>query len=118
MPGTGSGRASARAPAYHRKTAQSDGADRSWGELCVTSELASLWADNLIDLLRASWRDHRTSSYFQGTPVCLSSLLAAGRYQELLDLLEKAPSIWWEYRRWGVQALAAHGQGRRGAALC
>jgi hypothetical protein len=56
------------------------------------------------------WRDHGTASYFQGTPVCLSSLLAAGRYQELLDLLEQAPSIWWEYRRWGVQALAAMGK--------
>ena len=81
-----------------------------WGELCVTKELASSWADNLIDLLRATWRDHGTASYFPGTPVCLSSLLAAGRYQELLDLLEEAPSIWWEYRRWGVQALAAMGK--------
>src|SRR5439155_9151442 len=62
------------------------------------------------DLLRASWRNHGTTSYFQGTPICLSSLLAAGRYQELLDLLEKAPSICWEYRHWGVQALAAMGQ--------
>jgi hypothetical protein len=81
-----------------------------WGELCVTKELASLWADNLIEPLEATWRDHGTASYFQGTPVCLSSLLAAGRYQELLDLLQRAPSIWWEYRRWGVQALAAMGK--------
>jgi tetratricopeptide (TPR) repeat protein len=81
-----------------------------WGELCVTRDLASLWADNLIDPLRVSWRDHATGSYFQGTPICLSSLLAAGRYQELLDLLEKAPSFWWEYHRWGVQALAAMGK--------
>jgi tetratricopeptide (TPR) repeat protein len=81
-----------------------------WGELCVTKELSSLWADNLIEALEATWRAHGTASYFQGTPVCLSSLLAAGRYQGLLDLLEKAPSIWWEYRRWGVQALAAMGK--------
>jgi tetratricopeptide (TPR) repeat protein len=81
-----------------------------WGELCVTKELASLWADNLMEPLEETWRDHWTASYFQGTPVCLSSLLAAGRYQELLNLLEKAPSVWWEYRRWGVQALAAMGK--------
>jgi hypothetical protein len=61
----------------------------SWGELCVMKELASLWADNLIEPLEATWRDHGTASYFQETPVCLSSLLAAGRDQELLDLLEK-----------------------------
>jgi hypothetical protein len=75
-----------------------------------TRELASIWADNLVDLLRANWTDHKPGSYFQGTPVCLSTLLAAGRYPELLDLLEKAPSVWWEYRRWGVRALAARGK--------
>jgi hypothetical protein len=81
-----------------------------WGKLCVTKELAGAWADNLIEPLRASWRDRAAGSYFKGTPVCLSSLLAAGRYQELLDLLEKAPLVWWEDRRWGVQALVALGK--------
>lgn len=81
-----------------------------WGELCATRELASLWADNLVEPMRANWRDHRPGSYFQGTPMCLSSLLAAGRHQELLDLLETAPFVWWEDRRRGVRALVAMGQ--------
>jgi tetratricopeptide (TPR) repeat protein len=49
-------------------------------------------------------------------PVCFSSLLAAERYQELLELLKTAPSIWWEYRRWGVRALLA--MGRADEAIC
>ena len=49
----------------------------------------------------------KRSSYFQGTPVCLSSLLAAGRYQELLDLLEIAPFVCWADR---AGALAAMGK--------
>lgn len=81
-----------------------------WGELCATKELASVWTDNLIEPLRATWRDRRTSSYFQGTLICLSSLLAAERYQELLDLLEIAPFVCWAYRQWGVRALAAMGK--------
>ena len=81
-----------------------------WGELCVTKELASTWADSLIEPLRANWRDHRAGSYFHGTPICLSSLLAAARYQELLDLLEIAPFVSWQNRRWGVQALVAMGK--------
>jgi hypothetical protein len=81
-----------------------------WGELCASKELASLWADNLIEPLRRSWEKRGGGSYFQGTPVCFSSLLAAERYQELLELLETAPSIWWEYRRWGVRALLAMGR--------
>ena len=37
-----------------------------WGELCTTKALASVWADDLIEPLRATWRDRATSSYFQG----------------------------------------------------
>ena len=83
-----------------------------WGELCATKELASTWADRLVDELRENWesRDRPRGHYFQGTPVCLSSLLAASRYEELLELLEKAPVVWWTYRRWGVQALVALGK--------
>lgn len=83
-----------------------------WGELCAGPELASAWADALIDDLRRSWKHEGPGHYFQGTAVCLSSLLAAGRYQELLHLLDKAPYVWWEYRRWGVKALAAMGRAR------
>lgn len=82
----------------------------SWGELCVTPERASRWADDLLTGLRASWADRRSHGYFNGTPACLSSLLAAGRCQELLDLLDTAPYTWWHYRRYGVQALAAMGR--------
>jgi hypothetical protein len=57
-----------------------------WGELCAGERLASSWADNLIDGLRNSWEERDTArrSFFEGTSVCLSSLLAAGRYQESL----------------------------------
>jgi hypothetical protein len=81
-----------------------------WGELCAGSELASVWADALIDGLRENWERHQPGNYFHGTPVCLSSLLAAGGYQELLELLDKAPFIWWSDRRFGVRALAAMGK--------
>jgi hypothetical protein len=81
-----------------------------WGELCASKELARAWADNLIEPLRQSWAKPGGGSYFQGTFACLSSLLAAERYQELLELLETVPFIWWEYRRWGVRALVALGR--------
>jgi hypothetical protein len=81
-----------------------------WGELGVTRELASIWANNLVDPLRAKWGDQKPGSNFQGTPVCLLTLLAAARDTELMDLLEKAPFVWWEERRRGVRALAAMGK--------
>ena len=37
-------------------------------------------------------------------------MYAAGRHQELLALLDKAPFKWWHDRRWGVKALAAMGR--------
>lgn len=47
--------------------------------------------------------------HFIGTSACLSTLYAAGRHEELLALIDKAPFIWWYYRRWGVKALVAMG---------
>jgi hypothetical protein len=51
-------------------------------------------ADALFDGLRENWERHEPGNYFHGTPVCLSARLAAGRYQQLLELLDKAPLIW------------------------
>ena len=80
-----------------------------WGELCRTPERASRAAGDFLPALRLSWSpEHR--GYYRGTTACLSCLLAAGRHQELLDLIETAPFLWWHFRRYGVQALAAHGR--------
>jgi len=85
-----------------------------WGELCVSSERASEWADRFIPTVRAVWSDKDSFAYFKGCDACLSCLLHAGRYQELLDLVELAPQMW-HYRQWGVKALAA--MGKRAEAL-
>lgn len=79
-----------------------------WGELCATPERASRWADRLLSTLLLSWKER--CGYFHGTDACLSSLLAAGRLEELLALIETAPHVWWNYRKYGVQALAAMGR--------
>jgi len=80
-----------------------------WGELCRTPERASRAADDFLPGLRLSWSPaHR--SYFKGSTACLSCLLAAGRHQELLYLIETAPFRWWHYRRYGVRALAVQGR--------
>jgi len=42
-----------------------------WGELCASEELASAWADALIDGLRENWKQHQPGHYFHGTSVCL-----------------------------------------------
>lgn len=82
----------------------------SWGELCAGPERASRWADELLGPLLESWADRRTHGFFRGSSACLSSLLAAGRCEELLALLEKAPFAWWNDRQYGVRALAALGR--------
>lgn len=83
----------------------------SWGELCVTSELASAWADAFMPAVEHGWNPQASShGYFKGTTACLSSLFAAGRHDELLTLLEKSRIKWWHDRRWGVKALVAMGK--------
>jgi len=80
-----------------------------WGELCVSSEQASAWADRFLSTVRSIWSNKGSFAWFNGCDACLSCLLHAGRYQELLDLIERAPRMW-HYRQWGVKALAAMGK--------
>ncbi len=81
-----------------------------WGELCGSSEVASHWAGQLIGLLRTAWSDPRPGNYVLGTSVRLSSLLAAGRHQELLEVLALQRFPFWHDRKFGVQALLAEGR--------
>jgi tetratricopeptide (TPR) repeat protein len=82
-----------------------------WGRLCASPEIASSWADRLIGVSKMAWSSDRAlRGYFKGTTNCLSALLTAGRHQELLDLLDRAPFKMWSYRRYGAKALAAMGQ--------
>ena len=80
-----------------------------WGDICGSVEVAGRWADDLVSTLRACWSDPTPGSYFHGATACLSCLLVAGRYQELLDLLASDRKPFWHYRRYGVQALLALG---------
>ncbi len=82
-----------------------------WGELCVSKEIASRWADQLIGTCKMAWSsDPNLRGFFKGTTNCLSALLAAERYDELLALLEMAPYKMWHYRQYGVKALSALGK--------
>lgn len=87
-----------------------------WGELCASEELASDWADRLLGTCKAAWsRAEASREFFKGTTNCLSCLMAAGRHDEVLELLALRPYATWGDRRYGVQALAA--MGRRADAL-
>jgi hypothetical protein len=82
-----------------------------WGELCVTPELASHWANEFMPVVESIWSLAAPGhGYFKGTSACLASLYAAGRFDELLALIDRAPFKWWHNRQWGVKALAAMGK--------
>ena len=85
--------------------------DPHWGELCAAPEIASMWADRLLDWVREDWSaPPETRAYFRGATHCLASLFRAGRNEEILELLAlKTYSFWW-YDAWGVKALAAMGK--------
>ncbi len=85
-----------------------------WGELCASKEMASLWADRLLDVTRMALSpDKDLRGFFHGTTACLSALFTAERYEELLELVEH--DTFWHYKLWGVKALGA--QGRRAEAI-
>lgn len=80
-----------------------------WGELCASREVASEWADRLVGITRMALSpDKNLRGHFHGAPACLSALYAAGRHDELVEVL-KAEDFW-PYKRWAVKALAAQGK--------
>ncbi|WP_374474917.1 hypothetical protein [Zoogloea sp.] len=82
-----------------------------WGELCGTPELAVVWVDEFLPLVEHVWSPRSTGhGFFKGTSACLAALYAAGRHDQLLALLERAPFKWWHDRKWGVKALLATGK--------
>jgi hypothetical protein len=81
-----------------------------WGELCRSGEVASWGADRLLGLLRTAWSDPRPGNYVRGATVCLSSLVAAGRHRELLEVLALQRFPFWHDRKFGVQALLSQGR--------
>ena len=82
-----------------------------WGELCLAPELASRWTDEFMPVVESVWSPNASGhGFFKGTSACFSALYTAGRYDDLLTLIDKARFKWWHYRRWGVKALTAMGK--------
>ncbi|WP_164856408.1 hypothetical protein [Lujinxingia sediminis] len=82
-----------------------------WGAACGSVEVASEQADRLLVGLREAWEGPKKEQRsFTGESHCLSALLAAERYEEVLAWVEKAPYTMWSYVKFGVKALVAMGQ--------
>lgn len=82
-----------------------------WGARCASKDLASAWADRLIETVRHTWSaEPGQHNFFKGTVCCLSALVTAQRYDELLAQLELERHQMWHYRLFGVKALEAQGK--------
>lgn len=90
----------------------------AWGELCVTEELASRWADELLPTVRRVHQDRQAGKFgwFTGTAACLSALYKAQRHDELLQVLDLNPRPSWHESVWGARVLLAKGQVEEGIA--
>ena len=83
-----------------------------WGDLCVTAECASRWADDLVPMLRRVQEERRRGvfAWMSGAGVCYSALFKAGRHDELFGLLGGDRDPIWPYRVWGGRVFLARGQ--------
>ncbi|WP_230467794.1 hypothetical protein [Lujinxingia vulgaris] len=83
----------------------------AWGLACGSVEVASEQADRLLVGLREAWEGPKKGQRsFTGESHCLSALLAAERYEEVLEWVEKAPYTMWHDVKFGVKALVAMGR--------
>lgn len=83
-----------------------------WGELCSDPGIASRWADEFLWITKRIFSDSATlGEYFKGTSACLSALLFAGRYEEIIEVIgQSRRPILIDYRAYAARALAATGR--------
>jgi hypothetical protein len=83
-----------------------------WGELCATPELASYWADRLLDLVRHVQSERRRGrhAFCRADSVCYSALFAAGRHDELITLINGDPRPMWHDLLWIGRIKVTRGQ--------
>ncbi len=81
-----------------------------WGVLCDDEELANHWADALLPLLRDSWTKGPAGGWVKGGSLCLSCLVAAGRYEELRELLAMRSFRFWPDEKFWARALVQQGK--------
>ena len=80
-----------------------------WGELCMTKEIASSWADKLFSITQSALSsDKMVGGFFHGTSACLGALFVAERYEDIINIV--GPKALWSYKRWVMKALIAQGK--------
>jgi hypothetical protein len=60
-------------------------------------------------LIRRVWVEEPPGGHVIGTAICLSCLLEAGRYGDLIELLACTRMKSWHWHRFGAEALARQG---------
>ena len=86
--------------------------DERWGDLCATPEVASRWADRLMDLVRHVHAERRRGqhAFMRAESASYSALFAAGRHDELIALIGGDPRPMWHDLLWVGRCKVARGE--------
>lgn len=86
--------------------------DERWGDLCATPEVASRWADRLMDLVRHVHADRRRGqfAFARAESACYSALFTAGRHDDLIALIGSDPRPMWHDLLWVGRCKVARGE--------
>ena len=86
--------------------------DERWGDLCATPEVASRWADRVMDLVQQVHAARRRGqhAYTRAESVCYSAMFAAGRHDELIELIGGDPRPMWHDLLWVGRGKVARGE--------
>jgi len=86
--------------------------DERWGEVCATPEVASRWANRLMDLVRQvhASRHRGQFAFTRAESACYSALFAAGRHDELIALIGSDPRPSWHDLLWVGRCKVVRGE--------
>lgn len=81
-----------------------------WGALCGDEKLANEWADRLLPLVNETWSQEERGGWVTGASLCMSCLVATGRYEELDHLLSLRSFRFWPLDKFWARSLVKQGR--------
>lgn len=81
-----------------------------FGQIAAYPSLMNLHADRDLSMIEVAWSDHARFSHVTTGTLTLSCLLEAGRYDELLALLQRKKTRLWFDEKFGAEALLRQGR--------
>jgi hypothetical protein len=86
-----------------------DSLSEQWVALCSESEIMTCWADTFLPTVNTIFSSNKPGGYFKGTETCLACLFETGRYDEIIEIVQKKANPLFNFKKYVIKVIVARG---------